>query len=171
MTPRTPTAPQRPVVLVGIDGGAGSASVLRSAATLAQLGQNEIVIAHVVECPQLSGEGYLGLDESTLTDVEADLFPDVVEALIGTSVTWTLITVIGNPATELMRLAEERHAGAIVVGADTPGWTNHLRRISSGSVPSRLAHEQRLPVVVVPEGCSRRHDPARAQDHQPGRNS
>jgi nucleotide-binding universal stress UspA family protein len=149
-----------PVILAGIDGGPGSAAVLRSAAALAAVAGGAVVIAHVVAVPQLPSSGVPACDDpSSLSDVEADLFPDVVEAMLETSVTWKLVTTSGTPAAELIRLSRAEQAAAIVVGADTPGWASHLRRFSVGSVPSRLAHEQALPVVIVPRGCSRRRDP------------
>jgi nucleotide-binding universal stress UspA family protein len=150
-----PSASSRPVVLAGIDGGAGSAPVLRAAARLAEISHADVLIAHVVDNPTMTTQAPIALTESTLHSIEAGLFPDVVEALLETPVRWTLVTVTGNPATELMRLADDHAATAIVVGADTPGWTSQLRRFSTGSVPSRLAHEQRRPVVVIPEGCAR----------------
>jgi nucleotide-binding universal stress UspA family protein len=150
-----PKSPSRAVILAGIDGGAGSAPVLRAAARLAEISGADVVIAHVVDNPTMTTAAPIALTESTLHCIEAGLFPDVVEALMDTAVRWTLVTVTGNPATELMRLANDHDAEAIVVGADTPGWANHLRRFSSGSVPGRLAHEQRRPVVVIPEGCAR----------------
>jgi nucleotide-binding universal stress UspA family protein len=152
---RVPSASSRPIVLAGIDGGAGSAPVLRAAARLAEIAHSDVLIAHVVDNPTMTTQAPIALTESTLQSIEAGLFPDVVEALLETPVHWTLVTVTGNPATELMRLADDHAATAIVVGADTPGWTSQLRRFSTGSVPSRLAHEQRRPVVVIPEGCAR----------------
>ncbi|UQX88950.1 universal stress protein [Jatrophihabitans telluris] len=154
------TVPQsQHTLLVGIDGGPGSGAVLQSAARLAELVHGQLLIAHIVETPQVVGGGYagigIGLDESALTDVEAVLFPEVVEAMAESAVSWRLMALTGNPATELVRIADQQRVSAIVVGADTPGWTSHLRRLSSGSVPTRLAHEQRAPVVIVPAGCSR----------------
>jgi nucleotide-binding universal stress UspA family protein len=144
------------VILVGIDGGAGSVAVLQSAARLADLVGGSILVAHVVAAPQGPAAGYVALEDSSLGDIEADLFPEVVEALVDSRAGWTITTAYGNPASELVRLARQHEAAAIVVGADTPGWTNQLRRISTGSVPSRLVHQQPAPVIVIPEGCSRR---------------
>ncbi|MCW2522636.1 MAG: hypothetical protein JWO63_971 [Frankiales bacterium] len=152
---RASNSASRPIVLAGIDGGAGSAPVLRAAARLAEISEADVLIAHVVDNPTMTTAAPIALTESTLHCIEAGLFPDVVEALMDTTVRWTLVTLTGNPATELMRLADDHAVSAIVVGADTPGWTSHVRRFSTGSVPSRLAHEQRRPVVVIPEGCAR----------------
>lgn len=140
-------------LVVGIDGGPGSAHVLRAAARLAQMANAPMVIAHVVTPSQLANQAQLMTSCGSLADVQADLFPDVVEALIGSPVAWTLVTLAGNPAAALIQLAGERAARAIVVGADTPGWTSHVRRLSTGSVPTKLAHGQRAPVIIIPEAC------------------
>jgi nucleotide-binding universal stress UspA family protein len=142
------------VVIVGIDGGAGSAHVLRAGARLAELSGAQMVVAHVVAMTQLTNQVALAASYS-LVDIEADLFPDVVEGLIEAVVPWTLVTLTGNPARALAQLSRERCASAIVVGADTPGWTSRLRRLSAGSVPNKLAHSQRAPVVIVPEACAK----------------
>jgi nucleotide-binding universal stress UspA family protein len=128
---------------------------LRAAARFAEISGTEILVAHVVDNPTMSSQVPIAFTESALHSIEAGLFPEVVEALIDTKVSWKLVTVTGNPASELMRLANDHLTTAIVVGADTPGWTGHLRRFSTGSVPSRLAHEQQRPVLVIPEGCAR----------------
>lgn len=113
------------------------------------------MVAHVVASPPLAEQGFPPIEESALTEIEAELFPDVVEALLDTPAPWTLITLAGNPALALIQLFKQRRAAAIVVGADTPGWTSQLRRLSTGSVPNRLAHEQHAPVIIIPDGCSR----------------
>lgn len=149
------------VVIVGIDGGSGSVHVLRAAAQMAELSGLALVIAHVVASSQLANQVALQSWSWSLADVEADLFPDVVEALLDATVPWTLVTLAGNPALALIRLSEERGARAIVVGADNPGWTSHLRRFSTGSVPNRLAHGQRAPVIIIPEACAKVRDRAK----------
>lgn len=148
------TAPAGKPLIVGIDGGPGSPHVLRAGARLAQMANARLIVAHVVTSSQLANQAALMANCGSLVDVAADLFPDVVEALIGSPVAWTLIALAGNPAAALIQLSLEREAAAIVVGADTPGWTSHLRRLSTGSVPAKLAHGQRAPVIIIPEAAA-----------------
>lgn len=150
------TAAVPPTILVGVDGGAGMAVVLRSAARLASFTGGRLLVAHVVSAPMMLADTFTPGTPGDLTDIEVSIFPDVVEALADSAVTWQLLTLYGNPALELIRLATERAVGVIVVGADTPGWAGHLRRLGSGSVPTRLVHEQLAPVVVIPEACGRK---------------
>lgn len=148
------TPPAQPLILAGIDGSSGSGAVLQAAARLADLSHGSILVVHVVAAPTGTAAAYVAPQELSEA-VEAELFPDVVEALVDARASWTITATCGNPASELLRLAQEHHASAIVVGADTPGWTSHLRRISTGSVPARLTHEQTAPVIVIPEAGAR----------------
>lgn len=116
----------------------------------------QLLVAHVVAEPLAVAPELLGAPGVGVDDVEVDLFPSVVEALCGSCVEWRFVVVSGNPARQLLRLAEDHHAAAIVIGADTPGWVAHVRRFASGTVPAHLVHRQRVPVVVVPEACQRR---------------
>jgi nucleotide-binding universal stress UspA family protein len=152
---RSESTPATGVVIVGIDGGSGSVHVLRAAAQMAEMSNLPLVVAHVVASSQLANQAALQPSNWSLADVEADLFPDVLEALLDAKAPWTLVTLAGNPALALIRLSQERGARAIVVGADNPGWTSHLRRFSTGSVPNRLAHGQRAPVIIIPEACAK----------------
>lgn len=142
-------------MLVGIDGGQGSTHVLQAASRLAIMADTSLVVAHVATSSQLANQAALACTGISLADIEADLFPDVVEALLGSSAPWKLVALNGDPASALIRLARERDAMAIVVGADTPGWTSHVRRFSTGSVPNKLAHGQLAPVIVIPSACAK----------------
>lgn len=56
---------------------------------------------------------------------------------------------VGEPASVLMAVAETIDADLIVVG--NKSMTGHIRKLT-GSVPSRLAHQARRPVLIVHTG-------------------
>ena len=56
---------------------------------------------------------------------------------------------VGEPASMLMAVADAIDADLIVVG--NKGMTGHIRNFT-GSVPSRLAHQSRFPVLIVHTG-------------------
>ncbi|WP_285116749.1 universal stress protein [Leifsonia sp. fls2-241-R2A-40a] len=63
---------------------------------------------------------------------------------------WALRLLAGDPAKALGRLASEVDARLIVVGTRRRGMASALEDRLAGSVAARLAHDQLIPVVVVP---------------------
>jgi nucleotide-binding universal stress UspA family protein len=150
----------RALVLTGIDGGSGTRAVLAAAGRLASLAGAALLVAHIAPDPPAMAPVLLGPPATDHEDLEAELFPCVVEALCHCPVEWSFVIASGHPGHGLARLADQHHVLAIVVGADTPGCAGHIRRLTSGSVPTYLIHHQGAPVVVVPEAVRR---PSRAE--------
>jgi nucleotide-binding universal stress UspA family protein len=148
------------LVLAGIDGGAGTGAVLTVAGRLAALASTALLVVYVAPNPAALAPALLGPVPSDIDDLEAELFPTVVEALCHHAVEWRFTVATGHAGCELARLAEQHHALAVVVGADTPGCGSRLRRLTSGSVPAHLAHHQGVPVIVVPEALRRSKRPS-----------
>ncbi|MBV9594812.1 MAG: universal stress protein [Actinobacteria bacterium] len=143
-------------ILAGVDGGAGTAEVVRSAARLAASAGAELVVAHVVTTTNSMLPEIAALNLATAEDdALAALVPEICIALIGTAQPWRVVTATGNPGIELARLAERLHPAAIVVGADSSGWLARLRRGFDGSVPAQLSRRQTARIVVIPGACSR----------------
>ena len=144
-------------ILAGVDGGPGTAAIVRDAARLASLAHTDLVVAHVVVRPVMLSPEVAALGATiTEADALAELLPDIWIALGETDVRWRVLSTVGVPAVELIRIARMLAPSAIVVGADTSGWWAKLRRGFNGSVPARLQRRQDAPVVVIPEGCSHR---------------
>ncbi|MDH2444481.1 universal stress protein [Amnibacterium sp. CER49] len=93
------------------------------------------------------------LDPDTFSD-EPDFPPEwldqVGDLLDPISVPWEVRQLVGEPAGELMRVADEVDATLIVVGARHAGFRGALHNFFAGSVALRLAHRQYRPIVVVP---------------------
>lgn len=153
-----PHAPVGPV-LAGVDGGAGTTEVVRAASRLASIGGAELVVAHIVAVPMSIFPEVAALAMITEDDAIAEMVPDIWISLIDSDVRWRVMSSTGVPATKLLQLANNLKPSAIVVGADTAGWTARLRRGLSGSVPGRLLRHQDVPVVVIPAACSHRRQP------------
>ena len=84
----------------------------------------------------------------------------VVEFLGPSKIQWGFAGATGDPARELARLARERGAGTVVVGASALGWRLRLRRLGHGSVVAQLAYgacSALLVPYVVSGACSRNH--------------
>lgn len=82
-------------------------------------------------------------------EFDAALHAMIDEVLAPRPVTWTTRLVVGGPAAELSRVAEELDALMIVVGTKE-GVRGTLREFFNGSVANQLAHRQHRPLVVVP---------------------
>ncbi|WP_307036653.1 universal stress protein [Arthrobacter sp. B3I4] len=72
------------------------------------------------------------------------------EALDGTGVRWSFVTLAGDPARALGRLAESADASVIVVGTRERGLGARFEELLVGSVAVHLTHRQHRPVLVVP---------------------
>jgi nucleotide-binding universal stress UspA family protein len=58
-----------------------------------------------------------------------------------------VVGLLGDPADEVIALAEERHADVIVVGTHERGW---LSRLLTTSVADEVRSRSSIPVLVVP---------------------
>ena len=121
-------------VLAGYDGSPASKHALAYAAGLARRGDHWLVVAHISKLGGLIPAPSPGtLDWLYAELAEADLTGLDVEIIWRT----------GDPTAELLKITEERHADAIVIGT-----SRRLRNVIS--LPARLARHARCPAVVVP---------------------
>ncbi len=150
-------------ILCGVDESAPGQAAVQVAADLSRAAGAELVLAHVasttpaaVHLPAGPGVGMATASAqfahgSFLTQQELEhraerWLADMAETA-GASDAERLVLGAGDPAARLAELAEERHAGLLVVG-------NHGRSaawdVLVGSVSSRLATGSPAPLLVVP---------------------
>jgi nucleotide-binding universal stress UspA family protein len=70
--------------------------------------------------------------------------------LAASPVRWQFHVRAGDPATELLAVADSIDAYAIVIGTRHGGASVALERLLTGSVSHRMIHWTRRPVLVVP---------------------
>jgi nucleotide-binding universal stress UspA family protein len=149
------------VVVVGVIPGQPDTVVLQAANFAAHFSA-ELVCVHV-DTTRYMVEG---LADGTIAAFPLDpdipdLMPEVFDpefelhlehVLSGAPVVveWSVREVAGEAAQEIARVAEQRDAALIVVGARQPGLRAGMREFFAGSVAVHLAHRQARPVVVVP---------------------
>jgi nucleotide-binding universal stress UspA family protein len=75
---------------------------------------------------------------------------EMAELLDPMHLEWSTRQLVGEPATALMRIADEEDALMFVVGTRQAGFGGAVREFFGGSVAARLSHRQWRPVVVVP---------------------
>ncbi|MEX8033148.1 universal stress protein [Microbacterium sp. 20-116] len=149
------------MVIAGVVPGQ-SARIVREAAHYAALAHAELVVAHVDTTRFVAFEDPDGYVHSSTVDVAGaaakaaldEVRRMTAEVLAGSSVTWTVRQLIGDPALALIQLADENDASLIVVGTRKRGLGESLREFLTGSVAARLSHRQRRPVLVIPQGES-----------------
>lgn len=133
-------------ILFATDFSQISESAFACAESYAQATGSELLIAHVFDPrgPSISSPSHAGQErreeqvtKARLHDVRSDRFPDI-------AIRYRLLR--GEPAVELLGLAEGQDVSLIVMG--THGRTG-LKRLFMGSVAEKVFRGARCPVVLV----------------------
>jgi nucleotide-binding universal stress UspA family protein len=136
-------------IAVGVDGSEGAERALSWAADLAKAFDAEIFAVHVVPESWLLELNAIQLKTDDLVAARrARLVGEWTAVLREQNVSYLTEFLDGNPAEELLRIAQERHVDLVVVG----GTRHHgIRRDALlGHTAHRVANHSTLPVVVVP---------------------
>jgi nucleotide-binding universal stress UspA family protein len=118
-------------IVVGVDASDASMDAARFAGGLAAKAGSALMVVHVRQA-------------RTPRAVERRIQDRLVAALEGPAVSWTFEIHDGDPARRLRRVARERKADLIVVGACRHSGTERL-----GSVSNWLVHHADHPVLIV----------------------
>lgn len=150
-------------VVVGVDGTADSLGALSSAAELAEASGARLVVVHVrhesgaaVAASGVAADASAAMS-ATLDEVERISRQRVSDVLAGRTVPWSFVVASGDPATELIASARDRHATTIVVGGRSHGVVGGL---VLGSVAQKLVRHSPVSVFVVRDGHAHRIDMA-----------
>ena len=101
-------------------------------------------------------EGYVPIPEELgVNDDAEDTIERGLRAMLTSGhdldgIDWELISVTGEAAGEIIRLAADRDAACVVVGKRHKGFAEFLHRMASGSVSRAVVATQKFPVLVVP---------------------
>jgi nucleotide-binding universal stress UspA family protein len=164
---RTPYVPRRITgpVLMGVVPGQPLA-VAHRAAELANSLNVKLICAYVDVTTYLAEEPdgrveALPIDPDGIDDdiegISAGMRERLQEALDESGVSWSFVTLAGDPARALGRLAESADASIIVVGTRERGFGARFEELLVGSVAVHLTHRQHRPVLVVPLAPQNRH--------------
>jgi nucleotide-binding universal stress UspA family protein len=97
-----------------------------------------------------------GIDDD-IESISAAIKDRLQEAFDGTGIRWSFVTLAGEPARALGRVAESTDASVIVVGTRERGLGARLEELLVGSVAVHLTHRQHRPVLVVPLAPHAKH--------------
>ncbi|WP_432824884.1 universal stress protein [Dactylosporangium sp. CA-092794] len=135
------------VIVVGVDGSDTSMRAGAYAAGLARRQRARLVVVYVTGAPaasRLIAEA-AGAVEQAISESVEDMRRQVREGALHAGISTEFIAVRGDPYQELVRIATELRADAVVVGA-----SRRFGHRFVGSLAVRLVKSGRWPVTVVP---------------------
>ena len=131
-------------ILVAVENSPADRTILAHVRELARLTGAEILIVHVADGWAARHFDDLKLRESE--EIKADrAYLDQLAASLGDLQVSTELAM-GDPATELIRLAEERHADLIAMSTHGHRFLNDLVR---GTTVSKVRHMVKIPVLLL----------------------
>ena len=135
------------MLLVGVDGSDTSLRAGAYAAGMARRQQARLVILYVRPFSAVSGIGAGAVTsmQEAYDAVAAELRQTAEEQGPRLGIDIVFVERDGNPFTEIVRLAEEIQADAVIVGASTKAGHRFV-----GSLAVHLVRASRWPVTVVP---------------------
>lgn len=137
-------------ICCAVDFSRPSALALAEATELARLLRAELVIVHVHPRAPLVATDLLGPAEGKLEEearyVEGELARCRTSAEAGTTTAVRTVTLVGDPAEELVRFAKAEAVDLVVLG--THGRTGVSRAVL-GSVAEKVVRHAECPVLVV----------------------
>ncbi len=146
-------------ILVGYDGTRPAERALSRAAELAKAFGSKVVVVSVSTPQPVATPGAFGLTPYYAYPAEElGQAPRADEALwqrhrervqaffAGAGITVEFAGVLGQPAEEIVELAEQQHADLIVVGTREPGF---VERLLGGSVSQAVARRAQCDVLIV----------------------
>lgn len=135
------------LILVGVDGSRTSLRAAAYAAGLARRQRSKLLAVYVARLSAnigLAPGAAAALNEASL-EVANDLERQARDRAAEIGVDLEFRVVVGDPLTELTRIAAETRADAVVVGA-----SEHAGHRIVGSLAARLVRAGKWPVTVVP---------------------
>ncbi|MFS0717306.1 universal stress protein [Arthrobacter sp. 1P04PC] len=97
-----------------------------------------------------------GVDDD-IEGISAGINEHLGAVLGDAGIDWSFVTLAGDPARALGRLAESTDSSVIVVGTRERGLGARFEELLVGSVAVHLTHRQHRPVLVVPLAPHMKH--------------
>ena len=131
-------------ILVAIENSAADRTILEHVKQLAAMTGAEILLVHVADGWAARHFNDLKLRESDEIKADRAYLEGLVETLPGLRVSTEL--AMGDPADELIRLVEERHADLLAMSTHGHRGLNDLIR---GTTVSKVRHLVKVPVLLL----------------------
>ena len=131
-------------ILVAVENSAADRTILDHVRQLATLTNAEILLVHVADGWAARHFNDLQLRESDEIKADRAYLESLVRSLPGLRVSTEL--AMGDPANELIRLVEERHADLLAMSTHGHRFLNDLIR---GTTVSKVRHIVKVPVLLL----------------------
>lgn len=143
-------------IVVGFDGSPASYSAIQSASLIAPINGWDVHVVSVLP-PMSSYKLNLGMDEprSEIEDLRIQLRDSAMRDAIGEASDkpgWSRQVVVGNPVTEIARVADTRAADLIILGRSQRGVVD---RFLGGDTTLQVMRHSSVPVLVVDDEMER----------------
>jgi len=133
-------------ILVAVENSAADRTILDHVSSLAALTGAELLLVHVADGFAARHFKDLNLRESDEIRGDRDYLASLASELGARSIVAATELAMGDPATELIRLARERDVDLIAMATHGHRLLNDLVR---GTTVNRVRHEVRIPVLLL----------------------
>ncbi len=133
-------------ILVAVENSPADRTILTHIRQLALLTQAEILLVHVADGWAARHFNQLQLRESEEMKIDRAYLQRIAEELSADSLKVEAELAMGDPATELIRLAEERNVDLIAMSTHGHRFLNDLLR---GTTVSKVRHFVKIPVLLL----------------------
>jgi nucleotide-binding universal stress UspA family protein len=133
-------------ILVAVENSPADRTILTHVSSLAALTGAELLLVHVADGFAARHFKDLNLRESEEIRGDRDYLAGLAAELSSRSIITSTELAMGDPATELIRLARERDVDLIAMATHGHRLLNDLVR---GTTVNRVRHEVRIPVLLL----------------------
>jgi len=133
-------------ILVAVENSPADRTILSHVRTLATLTGAELLLVHVADGWAARHFDDLKLRESEEMKTDRAYLDGLAAELIAGSLRVTTELAMGDPATELIRLAEERNVDLIAMSTHGHRFLNDLLR---GTTVNKVRHVVKIPVLLL----------------------
>ena len=136
-------------ILVAVENSQADGAILAHIVPLAKLTGAELLVVHVADGFAARHFKDLELRESEEIMADRAYLAQVAGELSSHGIPVTTELAMGDPATELIRLAEERHVDLIAMSTHGHRFINDLIK---GTTVNRVRHTVKIPVLLLRAG-------------------
>ena len=133
-------------ILVAVENSQADRTILAHVRELAKLTGAELLLVHVADGWAARNFDQLKLRESEEMKVDRAYLAGVASELAAASLTVSTELAMGDPADELIRLAEERKVDLIAMSTHGHRFINDLLR---GTTVNKVRHVVKIPVLLL----------------------